>query len=241
MTNINIASIPLMVFLWQLGVVDSLTLFQFCLNCGAQYTGLTLGEAAGCLDDIGPGVILAPIAGLGTSYKYVRAAQSPMEVRSRIATLAAFMAMSGRATLTDPATNAAAGGTIATFIAHMKAIIAKSNSNGGGLVFIHPFSKLTRDEEIVFNVVIIGGVGLVIIIISYYVIPRVARAYWRFFKKSAKYTISSVENRIDHLKKSKKLKKLGQKIFIPLKYFGFIENGALKLVSYSWSVSKIIL
>jgi hypothetical protein len=25
-----------MVFLWQLGVVDILTLFQFCMNCGAQ-------------------------------------------------------------------------------------------------------------------------------------------------------------------------------------------------------------
>lgn len=40
-------SIKIMLFLWQLGIVDSLTFLQFCINCGAQYTGLTLVEAAG--------------------------------------------------------------------------------------------------------------------------------------------------------------------------------------------------
>ena len=117
--------LKIMILLWQIGIIDSLTLLQFCINCGAQYTGLTLGEAAGYMGDIGPGVLLAPVKGLGTGYQYVQAAQGAMEKRARIATLASFMAMSGRATLTDPATNAAAGGTIASFIGHMKSVIDK--------------------------------------------------------------------------------------------------------------------
>ena len=170
-------SLKIMILLWQVGIIDSLTLLQFCINCGAQYTGLTLGEAAGYMGDIGPGVLLAPVKGLGTGYQYVQAAQGAMEKRARIATLASFMAMSGRATLTDPATNAAAGGTIASFIGHMKSVIEKSKNNGtGGLVFANPaiLSKYTNDELIALNVVILGGV--LIIIISYYVLPRIAKA-----------------------------------------------------------------
>ena len=49
--------LKIMILLWQFGIIDSLTLLQFCINCGAQYTGLTLGEAAGYMGDIGPGTI----------------------------------------------------------------------------------------------------------------------------------------------------------------------------------------
>ena len=66
-------SLKIMILLWQVGIIDSLTLLQFCINCGAQYTGLTLGEAAGYMGDIGPGVLLAPVKGLGTGYQYVQA------------------------------------------------------------------------------------------------------------------------------------------------------------------------
>jgi hypothetical protein len=59
------------------------------------------------MNSIGPSVFLTPLAGLGTSYKYVQAAQGAMEKRVRIATVASFMVMSSRATLTDPATNGA--------------------------------------------------------------------------------------------------------------------------------------
>lgn len=60
----------------------------------------------------------------------------------------------------------------------------KSKNNGtGGLVFANPaiLSKYTNDELFALNVVIIGGV--LIIIISYYVIPRLAKAYWNYSKK----------------------------------------------------------
>ena len=147
-------SIKIMIFLWQLRIVDSLTFLQFCINCGTQYTVLTLAEAIGYMNDIGSSVLLAPVQRLGTSYQYVRVVQGA-ERRARIATLASFMAMSGRATLTDSATNEVAGGTIASFIGHMKSVIEKSNNSTGGLVFVNPamVSKLTNDESIVLNVV----------------------------------------------------------------------------------------
>ena len=64
-------TLKIMIFLWQFGIVDSLTLLQFCINCGAQYTGLTLAEAAGYMGDIGPSLLLAPVQGIGTSYLLV--------------------------------------------------------------------------------------------------------------------------------------------------------------------------
>ena len=121
-----------------------------------QYAGLTLSEATGYINDIGPGIFLAPVKGLGTGYEYVQSAQGFMEKKARIATVASFMAMSTRATFTDPATNAAAGGTIATFIAHMRSIIEKSKHN---------------------------GTGVLIITISYSVLPRITKTSWNYDKK----------------------------------------------------------
>jgi len=237
------SSIKIMIFLWQLGIVDSLTLFQFCMNCGAQYGGLVVAEAAGSMNDIGPSVLLAPLAGLGTSYKYVQAAQSTMEKRARIATLASFMAMSGRATLTDPATNGAAGGTIATFIGHMKSIIAKSNNSTGGLVFVNPgmLSKLIKDEFIALNLVIIGG--SLFIIISFYVLPRIAKASWNYSKKFSKNTRTFAEKRIHNfrqIKKTRKIRSIFSKIFVPLKYVGFLESGVIRIGSSILVRNKIL-
>jgi len=197
-------SIKIMIFLWQFGIVESLTLLQFCMNCGAQYGGLVVTEAAGYMGDIGPSVLLAPVQGLGTSYQYVRAAQGAMEKKARIATVASFMAMSGRSTLTDPATNAAAGGTIASFIGHMKSVIEKSNNSSGGLVFVNPamLLKLTKDKFIVLNVVILSGV--LVIIISSYVLPRIAKVYWNYSKKLSKYIISFGKKRIQNFRQIKK-------------------------------------
>ena len=184
-------SLKIMVLLWQIGTIDTLTLLQFYINCGAQYAGLTLGTAAGYMGDIGPGVLLALVKRLGTSYQYVWAAQGAMEKKARIATLASFLAMSGRATLTDPATNASAGATIASLIGHMNSVIEKTKNNStGGLVFANPaiLSKYTNNELIAINVVILGGV--LIIIVSYYVLPRITKAYKNYSKKLMNKLIS---------------------------------------------------
>ena len=122
-------SLKLMLFFWQVGLVDTFSLIQFCINTGSQYGAIVAASAAGNFSDIGPKVLFEPIIGLGTSYQFIRAAQTAAERRARIATLAAFLSTSGAsAVTTDPATNAAVGGAVASKIAYMRAILTR----GGG-------------------------------------------------------------------------------------------------------------
>ena len=118
-----------MLFFWQMGLVDTFSLIQFCINTGSQYGAIVAASAAGNFSEIGPKVLFEPIIGLGTSYRFIIAAQTAAERRSRIATIAAFLSTSGAsAVTTDPATNAAVGGAVATKIAYMRAILTR----GGG-------------------------------------------------------------------------------------------------------------
>ena len=118
-----------MLFFWQVGLVDTFSLIQFCINTGSQYGAIVVASAAGNFSDIGPKVLFEPIIGLGTSYQFIRAAQTAAERRARIATLAAFLSTSGASAITtDPATNAAVGGAVASKIAYMRAILTR----GGG-------------------------------------------------------------------------------------------------------------
>ena len=91
---------------------------------------IVVASAAGNFSDIGPKVLFEPIIGLGTSYQFIRAAQTAAERKARIATLAAFLSTSGAsAVTTDPATNAAVGSAVASKIAYMRAILTRG---GGG-------------------------------------------------------------------------------------------------------------
>lgn len=122
-------SLKLMLFFWQIGFVDTFSLIQFCINTGSQYGAIVVASAAGNFSDIGPKVLFEPIIGLGTSYQFIKAAQTAAERKARIATLAAFLSTSGAsAVTTDPATNAAVGSAIASKIAYMRAILTR----GGG-------------------------------------------------------------------------------------------------------------
>jgi len=127
-------SFKLMLFFWQVGLVDTFTLLQFCINSGSQYGAIVVASAAGNFSDIGPKVLLEPFIGLGTSFQFIKAAQTVAERRARIATLAAFLSTSGSSALrTDPATNAAVGGAIASKIAYMRSILA---ARGGSQQFL---------------------------------------------------------------------------------------------------------
>ena len=122
-------SLKLMLFFWQVGLVDTFSLIQFCINSATQYGAIVVASAAGTFSDIGPKVLFEPIIGLGTSYQFIRAAQTEAERRARIATLAAFLSTSGASTVAlDPATNAAIGSAVASKIAYMRAILTR----GGG-------------------------------------------------------------------------------------------------------------
>lgn len=118
-----------MFFFWQVGLVDTFSLIQFCINTGSQYGAIVVASAAGNFSDIGSKVLFEPIIGLGTSYQFIKAAQTAAERKARIATLAAFLSTSGAsAVTTDPATNAAVGSAVASKIAYMRAILTR----GGG-------------------------------------------------------------------------------------------------------------
>jgi hypothetical protein len=124
-------SLKLMFFFWQIGFVDTLTLIQFCLNSGIQYSSIVLASCAVNFSDIRPSVLLEPIAGLGVSYRYIAAAKSAAMRRARIATVAAFLSTSGGSMVTaNPNTNIAVGSAVATKIQYMRAILAR----GGGQV-----------------------------------------------------------------------------------------------------------
>jgi len=88
----------------------------------------------------------------------------------------------------------------------MKSIIEKSKNNNstGGLVFVNPtiLSKYTNDEFIARNVVILGGV--LIIIISYYVLPRIAKAHGNYSKKLMDKLISKRKKHLSKLKEQRR-------------------------------------
>jgi len=147
------------------------------------------------------GVFLSPI--LGTSYKFIRVA----ERRQRIATA-------------DPTTNVGVSVVLET---SCDLLLRKVT----GSVFLNPvmLSKLIENELIVLEVLIIGG--FVLLIISFYLLPR--QAYWNSSKRVSNRTLTFVEKRIDNLGQIKKLRKirkirklrcsvskLGSKICVPL-------------------------
>lgn len=101
-------SLKMMILLYQPRIIDSLTLLQFCINCISKYAELTVADAASCMGvDITPRVLLAPAKELKISYQYIQTAKGFKEKKERIMILSSFLAMSNRALLTDPATNAA--------------------------------------------------------------------------------------------------------------------------------------
>lgn len=94
----------LMIF-WNLGLVDTFTVIQICVNCGAQYMGVVLSSAA--VNTTGLPSLLEPILGLRTSYQFVhQVGITTFEIRVLIAALASLFAASTGAIPTDPTTNA---------------------------------------------------------------------------------------------------------------------------------------
>ena len=142
-------SLKLMLFFWQVGLVDTFSLIQFCVNTGSQYAAIVVASAAGNFSDISPKVLFEPILGLGTSYQFIRSAQTAAERQARIATLAAFLSTSAASAFTtDPATNAAVGGAVASKIAYMRAILTR----GGGCSKITKLKSSLKDFAIIVDI-----------------------------------------------------------------------------------------
>jgi hypothetical protein len=76
------------------------SMIQIFIHAGSQYGAIVVGAASGNFSDIGPRVLLEPVIGLGTSYQFIKAAQTVAERKLRIATLAAFLGTSVGSSLT---------------------------------------------------------------------------------------------------------------------------------------------
>jgi hypothetical protein len=123
-------SLKLMLFFWQVGLIDTFSLIQFYINTGSQYGAIVVASAAGNFSDIGPKVLFEPIIGLDTVYQYIKAAQTAAEQKARITTLAVFLFTSnGLIIITGPATNAAVESAVVSKIAYMRTILTRRGRN----------------------------------------------------------------------------------------------------------------
>lgn len=57
-------SLKIIFFCWQVGMVDTYSLIQFCVNSGSQYAAIVVASAAGNFSEIGPKFLLEPIFGI---------------------------------------------------------------------------------------------------------------------------------------------------------------------------------
>lgn len=124
-------SLKIIIFMWQCGFVDTFTVVNFLYNAAAQYSAVVIAAMADGNVTKFPGILLEPIAGLGVSYKFVKAAQTAAERRARVATLAALLSASAATSVgSNPAANAALGGAVAAHIRHMRggSILARGRS-----------------------------------------------------------------------------------------------------------------
>lgn len=120
----SFTSLKIILFLWQCGVVDTFTAVNFIYNAGAQYSAVVIAAIADGNATNLSRTLFEPIAGLGVSCQFVKAAQTAAERRARVATLAALLSAStATAVGSNPAANAGLGGAVAAHIAHMRSVL----------------------------------------------------------------------------------------------------------------------
>jgi hypothetical protein len=71
----NTVELFLIVFLWRIKVIDSLTAIQFFVNLGTQYASIALSEFATAKKVSPASLVLAPIRGLEKGFKKIRKKQ----------------------------------------------------------------------------------------------------------------------------------------------------------------------
>ena len=96
--------------MWQYGLVDMFTELRFIYNAGTQYSAVVIASLASGNAIKLPSMLFEPIAGLRVSYRFVKAAQTVVKKRSRVATLAILLSASATtATTSNAATNTSLG------------------------------------------------------------------------------------------------------------------------------------
>lgn len=139
----NFGSLKIMLFMWQYGLVDTFTLFHYLYNTGTQYSGIVLSAMVQGNITKFPSTLFEPIAGLGVSYQFIKAAQTAAEQRARVATLAAFLSASiASVASSSPEANLAVGTAVAAHIAHMRNVLQIR----GGQILSSKVNKIVLDS-----------------------------------------------------------------------------------------------
>lgn len=120
----NFISLKIMILMYQSGLVDTFTAVSFLYNVGSQYSAVVIAAMADGNATKLPSMLFEPIAGLGVSCQFIKAAQTAAERRARVATLAALLSAStATAVGSNPAANAGLGAAVAAHIAHMRTVL----------------------------------------------------------------------------------------------------------------------
>jgi hypothetical protein len=86
-------SLQLVLFFYQMGLINTFTLIQFYINSVTQYAAIVVASASGNSSSIGLKVLFEPITGFTTSYQFIKAAETLAERKIRIATVAALISL----------------------------------------------------------------------------------------------------------------------------------------------------
>lgn len=72
----NFNSLKIIILMWQYRLVDTFTAVNFIYNAGAQYSAIVIGAMADGNITRLPSMLFEPIAGLGLSCQFIKAAQT---------------------------------------------------------------------------------------------------------------------------------------------------------------------
>ena len=126
----SISQFKIIIFLWNIEMLDSLTVIQICWNTGAQYCGIGGSSAVGNWSNISPLILFEPINGLRISAHCILNGATRAEQARRLATVTSYLSVSTTSALQlDPNTNLAIGRTVAAKIGYMKSILARGGGN----------------------------------------------------------------------------------------------------------------
>jgi hypothetical protein len=67
-------SLQLVLFFYQMGLINTFALIKFCVNSGTQYAAIVVASSSGNFFSIGLKVLFEPITGFTTSYHFIKAA-----------------------------------------------------------------------------------------------------------------------------------------------------------------------
>jgi hypothetical protein len=116
----DINQFRLLILLWNIGIVDTFSVFKLCLNFSVQYGTIVAASSVGNVSELQVQSLIEPVLGLKTAYQFIKTAGTAAERSQRIATVAAFLSASGASLTADPSTNGAMGALVTANINYIK-------------------------------------------------------------------------------------------------------------------------